>query len=781
MNATVIPLSQAQPRHGAKAAALGDMLRASFPAPDGLVLAWDDGADIAAIAEVARERAAARGWATVAVRSSARDEDLATGSAAGRYTTVLGVPTTPAGATELRRAVVDVADSMGASRGGVIVQEMVRADASGVAFTLDPVTGARSVVVNAVPGLGDRFVSGEFTPRAWSVPRSDDGASLAVTDTDPGDPIDADTLGRLVEAALAIEQHFGAPQDIEWAVDASGLHLLQSRPITALEEQRPPADLEVPPGYWTRDVTHSRLPRTPLTLSVFDENPAFASTSVRFGVLAHPVGRRIRGWDYATIIPVGAPEGAQTGPQPPAWMLGTLIRLTTSGRRTLRAARRAQRDDDAGTVFREWHANHAPEFRRTIARLRDIDMSGTSDAELRDAVQERAAFVRRGLEVHFMAGMPYILALARLVAVCRTRLGWSEQRTWELLAGLSDATSEPAAVLRGLAALPPGSPEYDAALAHFQRVHGCRALDLELAEPTLAETPELLAATVERFTRPRRGADEEAEALRNVRAERAAEARAALSGRDRAVFDAALGEAERVYPLRDDNVFLTVDAPLALLRYAALEAGTRLAERGVLERSDEVFYLEIDELLDELRFAGTDGVPRESARRRRAERAWAIANPGPESYGENPGGIPRFIGLTRAERTATEAMAFVGSSMVPPLSGIAPAEGEPLTGVAASAGKATGRACVVRSEADFGRIEAGDILVCPSTRPSWAVIFPHLAGIVADAGGSLSHPAIIAREYGIPAVVATVHATSVIADGDVITVDGSTGVVTRHG
>lgn len=127
-------------------------------------------------------------------------------------------------------------------------------------------------------------------------------------------------------------------------------------------------------------------------------------------------------------------------------------------------------------------------------------------------------------------------------------------------------------------------------------------------------------------------------------------------------------------------------------------------------------------------------------------------------------------------------MAFVGSTMVPPLSGVAPAKDEPLTGVAASAGKATGRrACVVRSEADFGRIDAGDILVCPFTRPSWAVSFPHLASIVADAGGSLSRPAIIAREYGIPAVVATVHATSVIADGDVITIDGSTGVVTSHG
>ena len=103
-----------------------------------------------------------------------------------------------------------------------------------------------------------------------------------------------------------------------------------------------------------------------------------------------------------------------------------------------------------------------------------------------------------------------------------------------------------------------------------------------------------------------------------------------------------------------------------------------------------------------------------------------------------------------------------------------------LRGTPASTGRVTGTARIVHSEADFHLLEPGDIVVCPGTRPSWSVIFPMIGGLVADAGGSLSHPAIIAREYGIPAVVAAVGATETIRDGDVITVDGREGTVRRH-
>ncbi len=100
-----------------------------------------------------------------------------------------------------------------------------------------------------------------------------------------------------------------------------------------------------------------------------------------------------------------------------------------------------------------------------------------------------------------------------------------------------------------------------------------------------------------------------------------------------------------------------------------------------------------------------------------------------------------------------------------------------LGGIAASPGRYTGPVRVISTEAEFGRIQAGDVLVCPTTSPVWSVLFGSVGALVTDTGGILSHPAIIAREYRIPAVLATGNATQVLCDGQVVTVDGNTGVV----
>jgi pyruvate,water dikinase len=103
-----------------------------------------------------------------------------------------------------------------------------------------------------------------------------------------------------------------------------------------------------------------------------------------------------------------------------------------------------------------------------------------------------------------------------------------------------------------------------------------------------------------------------------------------------------------------------------------------------------------------------------------------------------------------------------------------------LQGIPASPGTYTGPARVIMSESDFSKLQAGDVLVCPITSPSWAMLFPSIGAIVTNAGGLLSHPAIIAREYRVPAVVATRNATSRLKDGQTVTVDGSTGTVEIH-
>ncbi len=100
-----------------------------------------------------------------------------------------------------------------------------------------------------------------------------------------------------------------------------------------------------------------------------------------------------------------------------------------------------------------------------------------------------------------------------------------------------------------------------------------------------------------------------------------------------------------------------------------------------------------------------------------------------------------------------------------------------IRGIAVSPGQYTGPARVIASESEFGKLQAGDVLVCPTTTPVWSVLFPSIGALVTDTGGILSHPAIIAREYRVPGVVATGNATKLLRDGQMVTVDGATGLV----
>ncbi|MET0781470.1 MAG: PEP/pyruvate-binding domain-containing protein, partial [Microbacterium sp.] len=338
-----IPLSAALARHGGKAAGLADLLAAGLPVPPGVLFEAAPPSAAAGIAAAAVATAREQGWRSVAVRSSAADEDGATSSRAGAFATLLSVPGDELEAmTNAVEAVLSSIDGNGA----VIVQRMVPADAAGVAFTVDPVTGASAVVVDAVAGLGAALVSGAETPWEARIPRHRDG-SLGGDEMLVGDgPLDAASLREVAQLALAAESARGGPQDVEWAVADGMVWLLQSRPVTALVAQVP-VEVVVPPGFWVRDPTHGRLPRTRMTSSVVDEDRAVRPMLSEFGLLATFSGARIGGWHYLTIVPVGAPPPApgKTPPKLPGWLISLLIRASRDGRRQLRRARRAMRTD----------------------------------------------------------------------------------------------------------------------------------------------------------------------------------------------------------------------------------------------------------------------------------------------------------------------------------------------------------------------------------------------------------------------------------------------------
>ena len=135
------------------------------------------------------------------------------------------------------------------------------------------------------------------------------------------------------------------------------------------------------------------------------------------------------------------------------------------------------------------------------------------------------------------------------------------------------------------------------------------------------------------------------------------------------------------------------------------------------------------------------------------------------------------VSLPAEARLANEAFLWVVERILgPDTAGLSGAHGT-VTGIPASPGGYTGPVRVIRNEAEFERLRAGDVLVCSVTSPVWSVLFPSVGALVTDTGGTLSHPAIIAREYGVPAVVATGNGTSALHDGQVVTVDGTAGTV----
>jgi rifampicin phosphotransferase len=824
-------LSRADARRtGFKAAHLGELLRAGFAVPAGFVLtveaferfcafnAFDQSTTATEVAEAPLPddvgEALLAAHATIpdvalAVRSSGVAEDLPGASFAGQYETLLGVR----GQADLVRAVSHCwssafSERVAAYRSGglngavaplaVLVQLLVAPDAAGVAFTVNPVTGGRDeVVVSAVRGLGERLASGVAQPDEWVVR---DGRALPRHS--PEDAIRPSHALLIADAARRIEAFFEEPQDIEWALAADELFVLQARPVTALPPPVEPVPLavQVPPGYWEREATHFPRPLTPMAADLMLElqNPAFSEMFAAYGLLLERIEmREIGGWVYARAVPLGGKD--RRAPPPPLMWL--LARTVPQLRNRIGACRQAIRSDRHGRDIDRWCDEWQPDLAARIGALSGVELDGLSDAGLQRHLDALTHLLRDCVRIHFLLHGAMLMVLAEFGFACRDLLGWDDLRMLELLNGLSEKSSAPSRRLAELAQAAARSPSvrsvlerlddgsveracaadaaFAARFADYLREYGCRALSYEFVEPTLAERPELILQLIR--DQVERGYDPSADAEVHTARRRAAagEARRLLAGReaDTARFDRALARAERAYPVREDSEFYTVSAPLGVMRYAALEVGHRLAARGRIDGPRDVFLL----TLDEARAALASGrSQREPVAQRRAERAWTVAHPGPASYGRHPGVPPSSRVLPREARFAMEALqwAMLERILAPQASQQVQVVDDRLCGIAASAGTHTGSVRVVMDETDFGKVQAGDVLVCLITSPVWSVLFPSIGALVTDTGGTLSHAAIIAREYRLPAVVGTGNATSLLKDGQLVTVDGSAGLIT---
>lgn len=781
---------------GHKAHSLAVLSAEGFPVPHGMILPgswWHDVSEDTLRSELSG--ILERLEIPLAVRSSALAEDTEERSFAGLYETVLSVETLEDLVDAVRQVVASAGSERieaygdGSAEIAVLIQEMVPATAAGVAFTADPITGDRDVtVVSSVSGLGDRLVSGEADPDEWEVR----GETVTARRT-PESSLTESEVREIASLASRAEHHFGHPQDIEWAFDGDSLYLLQSRPITGLPDVAPiKPDLSAPDDdFWMLDGGHYPSPMSPMGASFY--LPALeAGASEAFhnwGLLLDGIENTTVGWRVYTK-PV--PLGGKSGPAPPWWLMGILARVVPPIRRQVRKAREAFETGRPDDVIRRWWEEWRPEFKEEISRLQSIDLAALDDGDLLQHLDDVLDFVTRGQRIHFELFPPYMVATAELVRFCESELGWTKTRATELLNGLSTMSSEPARRLRELAHTARSRPGtaavltkddvtldelrsadevFSRSLDEYLKDFGVRATAYDVLAPTVGEQEHLILSAIESEADydPARVERDQTEA--REQALREAHETLAEDHPKRARFEELVARIEQAYPVREDNIVFTDNAPVGLVRLTALEIGRRLSDRNLIDEPGHVLFLTIDEARESLR----SGVARHDiVRTRRGEREWSLRNPPVPSFGEDPGPPPDMRAMPEGVKRLMDALGFFMEQ------DMSAEKGDGLSGTPASAGSYTGPARVILSEEQFHEVAPGDVLVCPITTPAWSVLFGRIGGLITDTGGLLSHSAIIAREHGIPAVVGTGSATWKIQSGEEITVNGTSGEIEIH-
>ena len=535
-------------------------------------------------------------------------------------------------------------------------------------------------------------------------------------------------------------------------------------------------DPEDAKAFWIIDLVHCPEPlaRLDFELRLDTLNDAANKVNQRLGVPMQTETRLINGFVYHKIVtPELAPESVP----------GHLAAVDDAVRTTYL------------DIQHHWEKAWLPEVKSHLAALAAFDVGGASLPELLAHLVELRGRILRLWMVHTELLYPFLTALSDFDQAYRDLFpGAKPLDVYDLTAGFPNKTIEAngrlwelgreaarSSALRALI-LDSAPAELAGALSQsaegralwakieaYAAAYGERNDDLYTTKPAWSEdvTP-VLRGLREAVLVPERDLAAELGEQAQRREARLSEVRAALASHPRPIveeFEALLRAAQAATVLSEDHHFW-IDCKVTYhIRRVCLELGRRLVQQGALDRPDDVFHFS----LGELTALGEPGARTAHLRDLSAERqaySARFANAKPPTIL----GIPRpFFPMDCA---MLRAMAkFTGNIFAPPT------EGSELTGMPGSAGKITGPARVVRNLDDAQKIEPGEILVAPFTLPSWTPFFASAKGVVTNIGGMLCHAAVVAREYGIPAVVGTVRATETIRDGQLIEVDGDAGVV----
>ncbi len=825
---------------GGKGANLAALTQRGFPVPSGFVvtpasyLAFAEGArdlvaglagigpeDLAQIRDASRQirdrlEAAAvpfelaeelRGWyerapdgSAFAVRSSGTMEDTAEAAFAGQHDTFLNCAGVDEILAKMKRCWMSLWEERAiayrvrlgldhaAAAMAVVVQEMVQADVAGVAFSIDPVSGALDrAVVDANFGLGESVVGGEGEVDHFAVEKESGRIverciarkSLRVVATAQGTEerhvegdeaeqpaLTDEQLAGLVRLLVKVEQSYGWPQDIEWAIRGGVLYLLQSRPVTT-----------VPPR-WTRDEAAERFPNviTPFTWDCVEEgfhrslNHSFALMGLPryegkwFALFDHYVyGNQNAVELYARRSPAAVTELAEVEKLLPVLKqrFQWVTRLPERWHGDLPAylvaidALLAEPLEDYGPgelwryvdrVNRLGADYFLPNIaisighgllHRSLERLLSMAVGETRARELTAILVAHETMTTR-----VNAGLRDLASLARASKDLAARLRATDSRT--LLAE------------RGCEREDGTEADFWRAFDAFVREHGHRETDFDAYQPTWLETPWVVLDHVRALldAEPREGTgsmDDVELASRREMLEEEIRKRAPEGLRD---FGMAVIRLAREFTALDDLEHYHTTRLTLPLRRGVRALGERVREAAGLDEPMDLFFARKADLARaaELDAPATWRALGETIRRTKSE----------------------F--LAARDRTPEWELGRGAAGRAPDAETV---EGV-LTGIPGSPGTAEGPVFIVRTVDDFPRFPKGAVLVARTTNPAWTPLFYSAAAVITESGGPLSHGAVTAREMGIPAVMSVRAALSTLKDGERVRVAGVAGTVTRE-
>ncbi len=736
---------------------------------------------------------------SVAVRSSATAEDLPQASFAGQQETYLNIR----GRDQVLNAVKKCWASLWTARAiayranqgidtntvalAVVVQDMLNAEFSGIIFTANPVSGHRDeMLINTAWGLGEAIVSGRVSPDTITVEKTTgkikkyDVAKKSVSTTlaESGTREEPLTVWRrrskvmkepqiheLVGMARSIESFYGSPQDIEFCYARNRFFIVQSRPITAM----PPEPLE-----WIIPVKGAVLARG--SFAEFVPEPV----SSLFATLAVPIAQKTTSElmgaigvtdensyvfavlnDYVYVGFIFSPKMTWQMVKASFQLLGPIMRTAEKRAREscekfLNVVQKWQARDVTSLTPSELLQGTREIFTETSSYY-NMAQSGTIPTSMMTEVLFGSVYkmlIKRkddpapetflfGTENYAMRADKALWDIATWVKTQPTLMKYLDGASADEIGAVVHAKHKPNAELA----------EFSERFEAYLHEYGHAIYDLDFAKPTPVEDPTPLLETLKVYLAGKNNPYERQRAALELSELAVVNIIKRLDPLRRRWFVKLLKWAQDKAPLRENSI-----ADLGLghpqMRRMLGEFGRRLVEAGSISAACDIYWLEEYELN-------------------------ALA-----TLLEKEEPLPHFADEIAARKAKWESMRHI----VPPntlpevgwMNKFFPSNeqaGNMLKGFAASAGKVTARACVMLGPEDFSKMHTGDVIVAGITTPAWTPLFARASAIVTDIGGPLSHSSIVAREYGIPAVLATGVGTRRIHDGELITVDGSEGRV----